>query len=330
MHKQFHRFLKLSNLTPVLLIVSLVGLSACENRLPELPSLSLTRDKPAPLENAPLREARALLPASGKVIVQAGDTIFSLATRYQITPQSIINDNQLVPPFNIAVGEQLSLSPARYHIVVIEDNLYDLSQRYAVSQRQIAALNELQEPYDLLVGQRLLLPDQLDFSVLDVAGIDIEAVPASAIRAVPQTTAATPPKSPPKSFVAPALGGAGFTWPVKGEVVAEFGPLARGVHNDGVNIRADEGTLVVTSAPGTVAFVGTGLKSFGNLVLVKHEGGYITAYAHLSDIQVKEGDVLGEGRSIGQVGMTGRVDSPQLHFEIRQSRTPLNPREIIS
>ena len=81
MHKQFHRFLKLSNLTPVLLIVILVGLSGCENRLPELPSLSLTRDKPAPLENAPLREARALLTASGKVIVQAGDTIFSLATR---------------------------------------------------------------------------------------------------------------------------------------------------------------------------------------------------------------------------------------------------------
>ena len=106
--------------------------------------------------------------------------------------------------------------------------------------------------------------------------------------------------------------------------------MARGVHNDGVNIRAEEGTLVVTSGPGTVALVGTGLKSFGNLVLVKHEGGYITAYAHLSDIQVKEGDVLGEGTSIGQVGMTGRVDSPQLHFEIRQSRTPLNPREIIS
>jgi murein DD-endopeptidase MepM/ murein hydrolase activator NlpD len=102
------------------------------------------------------------------------------------------------------------------------------------------------------------------------------------------------------------------------------------VHNDGVNIRASEGTIVTTSAPGTVAFIGTGLKSFGNLVLVKHEGGYITAYAHLNDIQVREGDVLGVGATIGQVGMSGRVDSPQLHFEIRKSRTPINPREIIS
>ncbi|MGB1934277.1 MAG: murein hydrolase activator EnvC family protein, partial [Candidatus Puniceispirillaceae bacterium] len=114
------------------------------------------------------------------------------------------------------------------------------------------------------------------------------------------------------------------------EVIAEFGPMAKGVHNDGVNIQANEGTIVVTSAPGTVAFVGTGLKSFGNLVLVKHEGGYITAYAHLSDILVKEGDVLTVGTNIGQVGMTGRVDSPQLHFEVRQSRTPINPRDIIS
>ena len=116
MKKQFQRFFKLSNLTPVLLIAGLAGLSACQSRLPELPSLSLTRDEPAPLEDAPLREARALLPVSGQVVVQAGDTIFSLATRYQITHQSIINDNQLVPPFNIAFGEQLTLSPARYQI----------------------------------------------------------------------------------------------------------------------------------------------------------------------------------------------------------------------
>lgn len=312
------------------LLAVLIGLTGCQTALPKLPSLSLTRETPAPLENQPLREARQLLPASGLVTVQEGDSIFSLATRFQITPQSIINDNQLVPPFELQPGETLKLSPARYHIVKLLDNLYDLSQRYAVSQQQIAALNELSEPYELTVGQRLLLPDQLDFSVLDVAGIEIQTVPAQAVKPAPKTVAASAPKAPPKSFVAPALGDAGFIWPVKGEIIAEFGPIERGVHNDGVNIRANEGTIVVTSAPGTVAFVGTGLKSFGNLVLIKHEGGYITAYAHLSDIMVQEGDVLGAGNSIGQVGMTGRVDSPQLHFEIRQSRTPINPRDMIS
>lgn len=327
MRNRLQRFFKLSSIAPLMV---LIGLAACQTKLSELPSLSLTRDTPAPLENAPLREARQLLPASGMVTVADGDSIFSLATRFQITPQSIINDNQLVPPFTLRPGEQLKLSPARYHSVVITDDLYSLSQRYAVSQEQLASLNNLQEPYELVVGQQLLLPEQPDFSVLDVAGIEIEVVPVTIVSPAPQAAKPAAPKAPPKSFVAPALGNAGFTWPVKGEILAEFGPMERGVHNDGVNIRASEGTIVTTSAPGTVAFVGTGLKSFGNLVLVKHEGGYITAYAHLNDIQVSEGDVLGIGATIGQVGMTGRVDSPQLHFEIRKSRTPVNPREIIS
>ena len=327
MGNRLQRFLTFSSLAPLMV---LVGLGACQTKLPELPSLSLTRDTPAPVEQAPLRQARQLLPASGMVTVGEGDSIFTLATRFQITPQSIINDNQLVPPFIIQPGEQLKLSPARYHIVVITDDLYSLSQRYAVSQEQLAALNDLQEPYELVVGQQLLLPEQPDFSVLDVAGIEIEVVPVTIVTPAPQAAKPAAPKAPPKSFVAPALGNAGFTWPVKGQILAEFGPMERGVHNDGVNIRAAEGTIVTTSAPGTVAFVGTGLKSFGNLVLVKHEGGYITAYAHLNDIQVREGDVLGVGATIGQVGMTGRVDSPQLHFEIRKSRTPINPREVIS
>ena len=113
-------------------------------------------------------------------------------------------------------------------------------------------------------------------------------------------------------------------------MTTEFGPAERGVHHDGVKISAPFGTLVTTSAPGTVAFVGTELKRFGTLVLVKHEGGYITAYAHLDVLSVKEGDVLSVGTVIGQVGTTGYVDTPQLHFEIRKSRTPINPRELIS
>ena len=306
-----------------------VGLTACQTKMPEMPDLSLSRKAPAPLEEAPLREQRLQIPVSGVITVSEGDDLFAIATRYQVTPQSIINDNQLVPPFTVRPGEQLNLSPARYHMVTVQDSLYSLSQRYAVSEEQIASLNELPKPYQLSVGMRLLLPDQLDFSVLDIAGIDIETVPANA-RLAPVKAVQSAPKAPPKSFVAPALGNAGFIWPVKGEVVAEFGPMARGVHNDGINIQADEGEIIVTSAPGTVAFVGTGLKSFGNLILIKHEGGYITAYAHLSEIKVKEGDVVGAGMTIGQVGSTGRVDSPQLHFEIRQSRTPINPREMIS
>ncbi|MGB2021664.1 MAG: LysM peptidoglycan-binding domain-containing protein, partial [Candidatus Puniceispirillaceae bacterium] len=159
MQIQITRFLK-----PVIFsgLAMLIGLSGCQTKMPKMPKMpeiSLSREAPAPVEEAPLREARQLLPVSGEIIVAPGDSIFSIATRYQITPQSIINDNQLVPPFDLIEGERLKLSPARYHVVSLTDNLYDLSQRYAVSQEQLAALNELQKPYQLTVGQRLLLPE---------------------------------------------------------------------------------------------------------------------------------------------------------------------------
>ena len=79
-----------------------------------------------------------------------------------------------------------------------------------------------------------------------------------------------------------------------------------------------------------MAFVGTNIKSFGKLVLVKHDGGIITAYAHLGDIAVKEGELVSAGQAIGTIGLSGRVETPQLHFEIRKSRKPIDPRSLIS
>jgi murein DD-endopeptidase MepM/ murein hydrolase activator NlpD len=117
---------------------------------------------------------------------------------------------------------------------------------------------------------------------------------------------------------------------VQGEIITEFGSSQRGVHNDGVNIAASEGASVGAAAKGRVAFVGTNIKSFGKLVLVKHDGGIITAYAHLGDISVTDGDIVTAGQSIGTIGQSGRVDSPQLHFEIRKSRQPVDPRSLIS
>ena len=293
--------------------------------------LTLKRETPAVVERAPLREAVQAIPLSGEVVVQEGDNLWRVATRYQVTPQSIIRDNNLDAPYDLYAGQTLRVQPTRTHKVEITDSLFSLSQRYAVSQFELARLNQLSEPYELTVGQELRLPDSVDLSVLELEGLDPNTVSTVVTPApVTQVAAKSVPKAPAKSFVAPALGQRGFTWPLKGEVITEFGPAGRGVHNDGVNISAPQGSLVTTSAAGTVAFVGTGLRRFGTLVLVKHEGGYITAYAHLDSLSVKEGDVLGEGTVIGQVGTTGRVDTPQLHFEIRKSRTPVNPRELIS
>ena len=321
----------------------LFALSACQTpdfKVPEisLPKLSLTRETPAPVEVGSQRVARANIPVDRMITALAGDTIYSLATRYQVTPQSLIADNNLTAPFSVNEGQRLKITPRREHIVGPADSVYSISQRYAVSQYHLAELNELQAPFELTVGQPLLLPDTHDFSVLDGSkGVNTQLAKPAAMPSVNREVVSTVAKPAPakpvvqKNFVAPVFGANdGFTWPVRGEIIADYGPAGKGLHNDGVNIKAEAGTNVQTSAPGTIAYIGENLKSFGTLVLVKHDGGYITAYAHLAEINVAEGDVVGAGEIIGKVGQTGRVSSPQLHFEVRQSRKPINPHEIIS
>ena len=298
-------------------------LAACQT-----PNLSLNRSTPAKLIVAPLRELFEPIPPSQMVEVRANDTLYAVATRYQVTPQSVIEANGLQPPYNLRKGQTLKLVPRRTHVVRPGDSVYVISQRYAVSQYQLAQLNFLKPPFELKIGQKLQLPNSLDFSVLDVGLPD--GVSGTNI-AQPAPTKTSAPAAPRKRFVAPSLAGSsGFSWPVQGEIIAEFGPSQRGVHNDGVNIAASEGASVGAAAKGRVAFVGTNIKSFGKLVLVKHDGGIITAYAHLGDISVTEGDIVTAGQSIGTIGRSGRVDSPQLHFEIRKSRQPIDPRSLIS
>ena len=307
---------------PALILVLVAGLplAGCG-----VPKLSMTRDTPAPLLVAPLRQPAEAIPPDGMVTVREGDTVYVLAARYGVPPTSIISDNQIGPPYSVSPGQQLRLTPQRTHLVGPEDSIYTISQRYAVSQYQLAEANGLEVPFELRVGQRLMLPASQDFSILDSA----PDATATNVSALAPKVAAAPSGAPRKRFVAPSGTGA-FRWPVEGEIIAEFGPAARGVHNDGVNIAATEGAAVRASARGTVAFVGREIKSFGTLVLVKHDGGIITAYAHLGDVMVREGDVIEAGQQIATVGLSGKVDTPQLHFEIRKAREPVDPRTLIA
>ncbi|MDC0954920.1 M23 family metallopeptidase [Alphaproteobacteria bacterium] len=298
-------------------------LAACQT-----PNFSLNRATPAKLIVAPLREPVEQIPPSQMVEVRANDTLYALATRYQVTPQSVIEANGLEPPYNLRKGQALKLVPRRTHIVSPGDSVYVISQRYAVGQYQLAQLNNLKPPFELKNGQTLQLPNSLDFSVLDV-GLPDEVSGTNIAQPTPTKTSVS--AAPRKRFVVPSVAGSsGFTWPVQGEIITEFGPSQRGIHNDGVNIAASEGASVGAAAKGRVAFVGTNIKSFGKLVLVKHGGGIITAYAHLGDISVKEGDTVTAGQTIGTIGRSGRVDSPQLHFEIRKLRQPIDPRHLIA
>ncbi len=145
----------------------------------------------------------------------------------------------------------------------------------------------------------------------------VAAAPAPAPAAAP---AADPEKTASISKDAPM----DFRWPARGRVIAGFGGKG-GASNDGINIALPEGTPVKAAEAGTVAYAGNELKGYGNLVLIRHANGYVTAYAHNGEIKVKRGDTVNRGQTIATSGQTGNVATPQLHFEIRKGSTPVDP-----
>ena len=155
----------------------------------------------------------------------------------------------------------------------------------------------------------------------------------------PNKTIAFPPREPSAAEQARAepaappppiqSTGSRFPWPVQGHVLASYGVAADGTHNDGINIAASRGTPIKSVESGIVAYVGNELRGYGNLVLVKHTNGWISAYAHCDDVLVRKGDPVYKGQTIAKVGATGGVSEPQLHFELRQGKRPVDPRGFL-
>ena len=226
------------------------------------------------------------------------------------------------------------------HVVAPGESLLGISKRYGKSVKQIADANRLRYDMPVRIGDRLTIP-----------GVSA-SVAAPALPARPAPVAAVKPPPPvayaPQSVVSsnenqskihmatPATeataettssnGGAPqFRWPVRGRVISGFGPLTNGQQNDGVNLSVPEGTSVRAAEDGTVAYAGSELKGYGNLLLVRHNNGFVTAYAHASELMVKRGDAVRRGQIIAKSGATGTVNAPQLHFEIRKGSVPVDP-----
>jgi murein DD-endopeptidase MepM/ murein hydrolase activator NlpD len=144
--------------------------------------------------------------------------------------------------------------------------------------------------------------------------------PAVAVPTPHDTTPVGPP--PPRA-------GKTFLWPLRGRVIATFGEQGSGLHNDGLNIAAPRGTPIRAAENGVVVYAGNEIRGFGNLLLVRHAGGYVTAYAHAEALLVKRGDTVHRGQVIARVGATGSVTEPQLHFEIREGSQPVDPQRYL-
>jgi murein DD-endopeptidase MepM/ murein hydrolase activator NlpD len=261
---------------------------------------------------APVGPPRTALSAPSSVhVVAQGETLNSIARMYNKPVMVLAKANNIPPTTLVRVGDR----------IVIPD-LRAPSRPAAVAAAA---------PPPAAMSAPMSAPPRTQPAITQSSGPNLASTesPLSARVAAPTATQnLSAPDTTAKT--ADAGDGPGFRWPVRGRVIQAFGPKPNGLQNDGINLAVPEGTPVKAAEDGVVAYAGNELKGYGNLVLVRHANGFVTAYAHAADILVKRGDTVKRGQVIAHSGQTGSVTSPQLHFEIRKGATPVDPAQYLN
>ncbi len=261
-------------------------------------------------------------------------------------PQTRIASNAPTVPSAVAVGPpRTALAPtAGIHVVAPGETLHSIARLYGKQVLVLAKANNIPPDTMVKIGQHIIIPDaRMPAPAASAAPASPRADAAAAAPAGQNLATAESPHSARLAAPAapvgqesavktaePAGGLPSFRWPVRGRIIAGFGPKPNGLQNDGINLAVPEGTPVKAAEDGVVAYAGDELKGYGNLVLVRHSNGFVTAYAHASEILVKRGDAVKRGQVIARSGQTGNVTSPQLHFEIRKGATPVDPAQYLN
>ena len=296
---------------------------------------------PAP---KPAWEARPVTPDAQPVeaqdyTVQPGDTLRGIAAKLGAGSEAIARANGLQPPFDVQAGQRLAIPGGRYHEVQSGQTGIAVARAYGVEWSRIVAANGLVEPFTLRVGQRVLVPgeargpsaaERAAAFRLDIDDLITGSEPALASNQAPSRPTSTPRRVLPSTAAvalptAVAAAPGRFLWPVAGQVVKRFGPGGSGERNDGIKIAVPVDTPIKATADGTVAYVGDGIAALGGLIIVRHGGGWTSVYGHASKLLVQRGQAVKRGQTIGLSGATGFADRPELHFELRKGRTPVDP-----
>jgi len=345
------------------------------------PSYTPTGNVPPIQPREPSYDTAAQTPAAtgsgDQIEVQAGDTLYGLSRRHNVSVSEIMSANGLKSP-SLKPGQKLYLpsgasagvrqplprtksyetastpaadAPADWtgsYTLKPGDSLYAIARQHNVKVAEIERYNGITDVRKVMPGTTLRLPASTGSGSEAASAAPEEYAPPpsrnGAPSAQPTIINAREPNAPSEERVAKletpatasdAAGGAQgsgsvagsskLRWPVAGKVISGFGARADGTHNDGVNVAAPMGTDVHAAESGVVAYAGDELKGYGNLVLLRHDNGWVTAYAHADEIMVKRGDRIKRGQIIAKAGRTGQVDQPQVHFELRQGQKPVDP-----
>lgn len=290
--------------------------------------------------NVPSSEILKANGYGGPRVLQPGQQLVIPRRMAQANPPVLSN----APSTKVAAG-----LPASVHVVKSGDTLMNLSRRHNIAPAQLAAANNIPVTTQLKIGTKINIPGGKAVAAAPASQVVAEAPkpavaapaakpvavasaePQQKARVASETAAADLPEAQSPVKAADATNAVPtFRWPVRGRVITAYGAKANGKQNDGINVAVPEGTPIKAAEDGVVAYSGSELKGYGNLILVRHSNGYVTAYAHASELMVKRGDTIKRGQIIAKSGQTGEVGSPQLHFEIRKGSSAVDPLQFLN
>jgi len=315
--------------TKLALIFCFVFFASCSQKnAPIVNKNKVKYSKNTVLNSSKYKNIGNMLTVGDEIVVKDGDTIHKIAKSCNVDAQELITYNKLQPPYQLKTGSIIKIPNLQYQ-VQNKDSLYSIANLYKVSLQDLASINNIQPPYQIKAGDILKIPkiNKPEVPNSNVANDNIK---------VAEVATKTPQQLPNKLVSDsqynkfPPSKSDFFIWPLEsGNIISKFGPKSSGLYNDGINIESSEGQAVKSVAKGKVAYVGNQLKGYGNLIIIKHDDGWISAYAHLKDFAVKKGQKVDQGFKIATVGKTGKVLSPQLYFSLRKNKTAVNPENYL-
>lgn len=280
----------------------------------------------------PSRENIAVLPSVPQLRDKAGST-----TLAAVEPKATAKSDRLK-----AEPETAAAKKEGTYEVASGDSLYKIAKSHGISVAALKDANGLGDDGKLKIGQPLKIPAQGTKAVAKSADVDMIQTSAAAQNAkilkpaviadgkvkeytAPKTDEVKAEADQDDSTAPNATGISKLRWPVRGRTVTAYGQRDGGVVNDGIDISVPEGTPIKAAENGVVIYAGSGLKEFGNTVLVRHADGLVTVYGHASEMKVKRGQTIKRGQEIATAGRTGNATAPKLHFEVRKNSTPVDP-----
>lgn len=269
---------------------------------------------------------RIRIPEARFHVVEGKETLYSLSRAYGVDMNQLVKTNRLEYPYEIAVGQKLQIPFPTYRpeLKVAND-----SKKIARSEKVTSPIvGATKEPSSKVDGEIPMHTSELE--VIKPKGLTIMVPPTlkpTSKKALSYKTALLrkeldrKQKKHQKTYQDDGK----FMWPTKGKLESKFGMQKNNEYNDGIYISAPSGAFVRASLSGKVVYTGDSLKSYGNLIIIKHNNGLLTAYAHLAKVNVRKDDFVKKGEKIGTVGTTGKVKSPQLYFAIRRGKEARDP-----